>query len=174
MGDAGRAARSVSQIESTSILAPGKADTRWRARVAWVQWLNNVHVYIYLAMLAHATRPVWSAIKYKGGAKTHRHTALGVMTLTHVHVLLSLELGCQPRGVVLKAADGWGAWMTHLQLRGHPENAMRLRKKLSPKWHHIAYIVQYFGPGLWSKLVHSIGNRMCFGMQPVRVAARPG
>jgi hypothetical protein len=37
LGEAELATRSASQIESTSILASGNADTRWRARAVWVQ-----------------------------------------------------------------------------------------------------------------------------------------
>ena len=37
MGEAGPAARSVSEIELISILALDNADARWRARAMWVQ-----------------------------------------------------------------------------------------------------------------------------------------
>ena len=36
MGEAGLSARSAPQIEATSILVPGNADARWRARAVWV------------------------------------------------------------------------------------------------------------------------------------------
>jgi hypothetical protein len=56
MGEAGLAARWASQIEPITILEPGQADARWGAQAVWVQWLNNMYVWIYFA-----TRAVWSA-----------------------------------------------------------------------------------------------------------------
>ena len=56
----------ASQIETSSILAPGYADTCWRMRAVWMQWLNKRYVYIYFAMLTNVTRAVWSACKLLG------------------------------------------------------------------------------------------------------------
>jgi hypothetical protein len=88
MGEAGLASRWPSQIEPISILAPGLADARWRARAAWVQWLNNMYVYIYFAALAHAMRAVWSACHEQRPnwfhyiSHTHTHTTLYALTHT--------------------------------------------------------------------------------------------
>ena len=49
MGEAGLAVCQASQIEPSSILAPGYVDTRWLVQAMWVQWLNNLYVYIYFA-----------------------------------------------------------------------------------------------------------------------------
>ena len=65
----------------------------------------------------------------------------------------------------------YGHW--YFQWNKHPPTpsilwhiSILLREVLHPKWHPIDYFVHYFWPwliGLWSKVLHYIGNREEFG-----------
>ena len=47
------------------------------------------------------------------------------------------------------------------------------RQCVHPKWHPIPYVVHYCWPGIWSKVVYRIGNRLSFGALPETLAVTP-